>query len=207
MEKFTFQYSLVSKNPGNKVERLYSRHARNLEKVLRDARHQKFLASNANKVFIELEKELKEILPGREEFEENFKDLRYVNSPGGRMKTKYILGKIDRYFNPTDEQKIDFDKTNAEHILPQNPIKWNLEKADVRNYVNSLGNITLLDSKLNSKAGNKTPQEKIVFLGESQLRINEDLLRNYDILNWGEDSIENRQKSLCKIAYEEVWKI
>ena len=41
------------------------------------------------------------------------------------------------------ETKIDFEKVNIEHLLPQNPKKWKLTKSEIEEYVNLLGNLCI----------------------------------------------------------------
>ncbi|MFQ5586917.1 MAG: HNH endonuclease family protein [Thermodesulfobacteriota bacterium] len=86
----------------------------------------------------------------------------YKRSEQGRKLIKYTLDKIDNYFKQTDEHLIDFDRVNIEHILPQNPSKeWGLSKEDIIDYVNKLGNLTLLSKILNSKIQNGPIDKKL----------------------------------------------
>ena len=144
---------------------MYSKYARKLEDSLSTCK-EKHISSKCNTVFQKLENELVKILPLEEEFYERFMQFKYVNSTPGRIKAKYILGKINSELRQTDEYQIDFDKTSAEHILPQSPEQWGLSKDEIKSYVHLLGNITLLSSDKNSRVGNKPPNEKKAILGE-----------------------------------------
>lgn len=94
---------------------------------------------------------------------------------------------------------------NLEHILPQKPSEsWLVEfsKTDYSQYIDRLGNMTLLDSKVNRKVGNNSFQEKCTaaFI-HSKLEITKEIL-NSSI--WGVKQIEERQKKMAKAACQ-IW--
>ena len=123
-----------------------------------------------------------------------------------------------------------FDPTSIsiEHILPQNPKKWNLTKTQIRPYVNTIGNLTLIHPDMNGVMGNKTLEEKIPVLHESTVRLNEELLdmieykqvereiesenddapmiELVDIPIWNQDSIEKRTNDLLEKSLK-IWSI
>ena len=97
---------------------------------------------------------------------------------------------------------------NIEHLLPQKPDpEWNLKRADIKDYVNLIGNLTLLSKKLNSKIGNGTIPNKIDELTNSKIPITEEVVSNLirDKFIWNEEKIFARQKQLGIIAYNEIW--
>jgi hypothetical protein len=207
IEDFTFKYSVISNLPGNKVEKIYSKYAINIEKVL-SKENSKKAGIQIQKLFAELRKELNAEKPSFELFTERFADVSYKNSEQGRKLTKYILGKINDYYAKTQEQKIDFYNVNIEHILPQKPHKdWKLTKKAIKPYVNKLGNLTLVGKRINSKVQNKIIKEKIQELRRSQLPITKELVKSLESLNltWGEAEIIARQEELADLAYNKVW--
>ena len=137
-------------------------------------------------------------------FLEKFMDIEYKNYP----LVIYMLSKIDKAKGNTEETSINFTKVNIEHILPQDPSEWDLTKQDIRDYVNKLGNLTLIAKKINGTMGNKRLNQKIKIFKESKLNINKDLLKRFKLLNyaWGEHEIEDRQKELAAYAYDRVWR-
>jgi len=208
IEKFTFNYSAVCKQPGNRVERIYSRYAKNLQDIIEKNFSEKTRTSKIQTIFNELALELKEERPGIELFIESFQDLKYKNSDVGRSIIKYTLSKINNHWEITKEKKIDFLNVNIEHILPINPDKeWNLTKKDISSYIDVLGNLTLLDKNINSKAGNKTIDKKISDLQISELKINQKLLEfiAQNSNKWNKDVIFQRQKELAQLAYKTIW--
>ncbi len=207
IEKFTFQYSVISKLPGNKVERLYAHAAIKIENAVQKplAKHRK---AEVQRILAELENDLKKELPPWELFRKSFMELSYRSSKKRKI-LKYILAKIDAYYRSTDEEVINFDTVNIEHILPRNPKAWGLNKKDTKSYVDKLGNLTLLSTKINSKLQNKPLPEKMELLRKSSLPITKELVRMIEDnnLQWGEQQIIQRQEEMAKLAYEKIWKL
>lgn len=207
IEKFSFGYSVVCKMPGNKVEKIYSRFAIDIENTIRKIPDKK-VSGKVQSIFSELEKTLKNVSPSESQFKESFADLTYKRSEKGRKLIKYTLGKIDSYFKQTDEHLIDFDRVNIEHILPQNPSKkWNLSKKEIKDYVNKLGNLTLLSKVLNSKIQNSPIENKITELEKSELAITKRLVKLLKDLNceWNQAHIEQRESEFADLAYNHIW--
>ncbi len=141
---------------------------------------------------------------------EYFPELSYKNNEERRRLLKYILGKINAFYQETDEYIVNFNSVNIEHLLPQTPDKdWNLSKKDIKDYVNKLGNLTLLSEVLNSKAQNSVIPVKLEELTKSELAITKTLVKKLKRLKgeWGEKQINERQKELAEVAYNEVWNI
>ena len=207
IEKFTFQYSVVCKLPGNKVERMYSRYAQQIEQAVAGV-PAKRLPGKIQQIFASLEKELKAECPPYELFNENFADISYKNSDQSRRLIKYILNQIDKHYRPTAEYRIDFSNVNIEHVLPQNPDPaWKLTKAQIAGYVNKLGNLTLVAKKINAKVQNKPIPQKLHELRLSALPITKQLVDELEKLEgkWGESEIAARQDRMAELAYKEVW--
>jgi len=98
---------------------------------------------------------------------------------------------------------------NIEHLLPQKPGKdWGLKIAEIKQYVNKLGNLTIVDKTINSIASNKKMQEKVDILKTSSLPINKRLVEEIIANNykWDEDFVNKKQEQLAETAWEVVWK-
>jgi uncharacterized protein with ParB-like and HNH nuclease domain len=207
IEKFTFQYSVVCSLPGNRPEKIYAKYAGQIEDVCKSP-SDKGRSGKIQSIFSSLERELQAEKPSYNVFKESFADVSYRNSEKSRKLIKYILGKTDSYYRLTYESRIDFNNVNIEHILPQNPDKtWGLTKGQIKRYVNKIGNLTLVDKRINSKVQNKMVNEKLKDLEQSTLPITIELVAHLKKLNgqWGENEIDERQYVLCSIAYNNIW--
>lgn len=207
VEKFSFKYHVVCKWPSNRVEKIYARYAKAIEDTVTQ-QTPKYVSRKVQSLFSELETELRDIAPQKDYFVSQFDDIAYKYTEQSRRILKYILAKIDASFRQTKEETIDFDNVNIEHLLPQKPGKeWGLKPTEVKEYVNKLGNLTLLDKRINSIAGNKSIREKVETLSDSELPINKILIEELRTNNyhWTEDSITTRQDKLAKIAWHTVW--
>jgi hypothetical protein len=206
IERFTFQYSAVCKLPTNRVEKVYSRAAIKLEKLLDEEKG----PSAVNALFSELEKELKEYAPSEAVFMEGFHKIEYAKDDHARSFVKYVLNKINIDLNPTNEHLVNFTTVNIEHLLPQKPHPdWKLKKKDIKNYVNLLGNLTLLSSVINGAVQNFTIDKKLPELKQSQLAITRHLVAQIEAgqCAWGETQIAARHAELATRAYTRVWKL
>ena len=207
VEKFTFNYSAISQLPGNKVEKLYSKYARQIEKIIKEETEKK-IPGKIHSVFDSLSNELITERPSYELFKENFKEVAYANSEKSRQLIKYIFEEINNTYS-SGEHKIDFNTVNIEHLLPQIPCKeWKLSKKEIKDYVNKIGNLTLVHKKYNSSVGNKIVKDKISELEKSQLPITIKLIEKIKELDykWGKDQINQRQLEIADIAYNQIWK-
>ena len=208
IEKFTYQYFAICKQPGNKVEKIYSKHAREIQSAL-DNSKEKHLSSNIQKALSSLKKELTDILPSKELFVEKYQSLSYGRSTKQRTLIKYSLEEVNKLKSMKNELKIDFTNVNIEHVLPQDPKKWNLTKKQVSEYVNKIGNLTLLSVSLNSSAQNEVISNKIKDLEQSELLITKELVSQLKNNNfqWDQEAIEKRQQELAELSYSQIWNI
>jgi uncharacterized protein with ParB-like and HNH nuclease domain len=209
IERFTFQYSAVCKLPTNRIEKIYSRYALKIEDVIRQGIDNK-TSGKIQAIFQEIEKELRMEAPSEQEFKLKFMELSYKNTEEGRTIIKYVLARINASLAKTDEHRINFSSVNIEHILPRNPHKdWKLSKKEISNYVNKLGNLTLLSIKLNSQAQNVTIDKKLPELETSELAVAKDAV-NFIHENgnvWDESLIEKRHMFLADLAHGSIWSL
>jgi hypothetical protein len=208
IEKFSFNYSAVCGEPTNRIERLYSKYAIEIEETVHNTNPKK-IPGKIQQVLSKFRKELAELDPSFETFSESFQEICYKNSEQSRQLVKYILSEINN-LDEYGEYKIDFSNVNIEHLLPLNPHKdWGLSKKEIKEYVNKIGNLTLVHKKINATVGNKAIKDKIKVLGESKIPITKKLVKKLEKQHykWGEKEIEKRQEELADIAYHKVWVI
>lgn len=116
---------------------------------------------------------------------------------------RYILFTIENLSGKS--LNFETDDGTIEHILPQNPPKeWRVSVPEHKHedIVNKIGNLTLLEAKLNKRSGTKEIGEKVEIFKESQYEITNKIKTE----KWGEEEIFNRQKILAKRA-KSYWKI
>jgi uncharacterized protein with ParB-like and HNH nuclease domain len=126
---------------------------------------------------------------------------------------RYILWEYEKYLNPSfnDSDFNLFNRASVEHIFPWQPT-FNFPaygfKGEHEYYreVDKIGNLTLLESPLNEKAGNRPPQEKASIYIESKLEQTRRLgffITNHQI---DKDFIERRKEEIIKFCLNR-WKI
>ena len=201
IEKYHFAYSAVCKLSGNVVERLYFNTSKEIQEALKIPDGKKRI-QNIQRALSNFKTRLE--YPTKEFFIEKFMDIEYKNY----QMVIYILSNIEKAKGQTDEHTVNFTKVNIEHILPQDPKEWSLDKKDVKDYVNKLGNLTLISKKINGPMGNKPLKEKVKLFKDSKLNVNKELLEKFKLLKykWNEEEIEKRQREIAEYAYDVVWK-
>lgn len=210
LENFLFKYFAISNLPGNRVEKLFSKYAIELDIVCNsNNENEKDLIKQFNTMFNDFRQDLKALVPVKEYFNEKFDEVKYSSTEKARKTITYILNKYENYLNDVIEKSIDYDNVNIEHIIPQKPESWGLKRSEIKDYVHRIGNLTLISKRLNSQMGNIDLENKLPILKKSALKINKDLVDDIESNNniWDENSILDRSKKLASIAYDEVWKI
>lgn len=91
------------------------------------------------------------------------------------------------------------DIVNLEHILPQHPSSaWGYITQEIAQEVfNRLGNLTILERRLNSAIGNAGFDAKKAEYGKSAFRLTTELCK---CSTWDVDQIDQRQKELADLA-------
>ena len=209
IEKFTFQYSVVCKLPGNRVEKIYSKYAVEIDSAARNLAGDK-KTRKLNSIFSRLEAEIKNEAPSEILFLDSFSDISYKKSKEVIHLITYMLNEIDAFYKKGDEYQINPKTINIEHLLPQNPDKeWGLNKQDIKGYVNKLGNLTLLSKEINGRMENAVISKKLPLLKESEIAMTKNLVTLLEELDchWDENQIALRHQTFAEIAYKEIWKL
>ena len=204
IEKHHFVYSAICKQPGNKVEKLYSGAAKNISDIFKSK--VKNIDGSIQKILDNLINDLKKIRPNKETFVDRFMEIEYKN----KDLVYYIFSKMEKYRNPSLETKINYDEVSIEHILPQNPEPWGLNKNDIKGFVNRLGNLSLLGRRPNGGAQNSTLKDKLKLYKESAYKItNTDLVSFVEDKKnkWNEEIIKERQKEIANEAFDLIWSL
>ena len=138
-------------------------------------------------------------------FENDFSTKEFKNTTRNHKIVKYILSKIEVYQHK-NEIDPESDLFTIEHILPENADDtWgNFTFEEINRSVYRMGNLTLLERKLNREAGQKGYVEKIVLFAQSNSELTKTLPDNFN--TWNEDKLAARQRELAKYA-KAIWKI
>lgn len=67
-----------------------------------------------------------------------------------------------------------------------------------------LGNLVILENKLNKESGTKSYKDKKLIYSKSSLLTTQSIPQHYD--EWGEDEINSRQRQIAHQA-KQIWKI
>jgi uncharacterized protein with ParB-like and HNH nuclease domain len=150
-------------------------------------------------------KDFQSIYVSDSSFENDFSSKEFRNTSRNHKIIKYILSKIElyKYRNEIDSES---DTFTIEHILPESADEsWGeFSFEEINRSVYRIGNLTLLETKLNREAQQKTYTEKVKFFEQSNCELTKSLTEKY--LTWNEDKLVSRQKELAKAA-KGIWKI
>mgnify|MGYP006137404587 CR=1 FL=1 len=194
VEKFLFRYNAICTLPSNKVERLFSRVSRDLQNL--EFANERELVEGRDKIFNHFRDTLRDLNPLEELFIEKFTQIKYKTSPTQKNLIRRIFSIINKRIGTGE---ITFE-TNIEHILPQKPQTWGLTKQDVAEYVDNIGNLTMIQKQMNSKMGNKPFGDKFPILMSSEIKLNGMLKQHLDDGLWTHNSIGNRANELAEIV-------
>jgi hypothetical protein len=164
----------------------------------RDLYNAKDLASKASCLAEFRKAKLAPKRPSLVEFEPGFLELKLSTQyPKQRNLIRYILLKI--YQAKTIGLPIDPELATVEHLVPQSASKSaNLTQESVA----SIGNLILVDKKLNEKLADKDFAEKVKILNAAKVWVDPVILKSK---TWGTAEIEQRSKLLAETAYKSVW--
>ncbi len=118
--------------------------------------------------------------------------------PANHKIARYILLKIEDYISGEEQAKLEWNRLTLEHILAEK-----LDWEDREEYLERLGNLTLLSNKMNSDASNKPFKDKRqkIYKNEKRITITSDLTK-YSIFSASE--IISRQKDFAQLAVK-IW--
>lgn len=140
---------------------------------------------------------LDKLIPGDDQFKAAF--ARYGVMPGSRV--KYILGMIERVESELakrDTSALDWSSRGVtiEHIHPKS-LPAQLGQGAAATLVDTLGNLTLLEKRLNKGLGSKLPPEKAAVYAESAFTMTRQL---NGLDEWTPDAVERRTDRLARLA-------
>ena len=137
-------------------------------------------------------------LPAFEEFDPNFRSLRYSKAfTKQKPLVRYILQRLYEHNSPG--LALDGEKVTIEHISPENS-KSASKLSDET--IASIGNLILVTKELNEKLGNKPFLEKQAILNASGIWVDPVLKTSTE---WGAKQIEERAAAMSVQSFQEIW--
>lgn len=138
-------------------------------------------------------------------FESDFANADFKNTTRNHKILKYILTRIEEYKFKNDISP-ESDLYSIEHILPESADEtWgDFNINEINRSVYRIGNLTLLEKKLNQEGGNFVYNQKKPLYRKSNSQLTKSIPETYD--SWNEDKLAARQKELAKDA-KSIWRI
>ena len=131
-----------------------------------------------------------------EKFKLAFTDSEF--KPVNRKAARYTLLKLEEFITGKKQAPLDWNSLTLEHILAEK-LDWNGRDE----YLERLGNLTLLSFLMNQEAAKKPfkDKKKDVYKKEKRIQITKNLMK---LKNFTKNTIVSRQKELAKNAVE-IW--
>jgi hypothetical protein len=154
---------------------------------------------------LRLKKSIENIVPTDEQFKRSFE----IASVSKNYIARYYLTEIEKSYRGTSELGPiqNPEKVNLEHILPVNPSNLNdwpgFNEEIHKTYYKRIGNLTLLDKKMNSREGNSNFNVKREVYKDSEVFITGSLK---ECKQWTTKEINKRQKEFAEKAIK-IWSL
>jgi len=191
IEKFHFAFTAVtSSRSSGGISGMYSAFARRL-----------FACTDSNSAALEISAlvdKLRDRRPSIDEFVVAFREIGFTKN---NTKQKGLVRYILQGFAEHEQFRfsVDRDELTIEHVAPQALIgtgEWNDE------VVGQLGNLFLLDPKMNGRLDNKSFQDKMALLAEAKCS----LPKSIDaIAAWTPEAVREHTSEMALVAYNEIW--
>lgn len=183
LENFHFAYNAICSGKANRLEKIYSTFAINFRKAT--------TKTEANTIIQnKLIDPLNQLFPTFEDFYKKFITLTYSkkDSPSN-IKTKYVINKLNCYLSG---KEIFEDDGSVEHLVSESEGEYSL----------GIGNLILLEQKLNSDAGQKTYVEKKEIYKKSNYAWIKDFCIKHP--TWDLTMINNRAVDMAELYYSKI---
>lgn len=193
IEKFHFLFTAVtSSRSSGGISAMYSSFGRKLFEAP--------TSQEAAMEIAELVGKLRDRRPSLDEFKVAFKEISYTSSNSKQKNlVRYILRNISQHLGY--KYPVDFDDLTIEHLHPQ--AKSGVDDWTEHN-VGQLGNLLLLDQKMNEAVGVKTLTEKANMLIQLGYVLPAAIAQ---ASKWGPVESVAYTEDLATVSYNEIWKI
>ncbi|MGB1284241.1 MAG: DUF262 domain-containing protein [Polaribacter sp.] len=184
----SFRYNIIGGLNPNEQETVYNKIAVNI------STSKSFNISDFQRVYV-----------SDTNFENDFKTKQFRRSTRNHKIVKYVYSKIENY-NYRNDINSESDIYTIEHILPESADEsWgDFNDEEINRSIYRLGNLTLLEEKLNRDANNLNYEAKKEVFIKSNCNITRTITAEYD--TWDETKIYARQTVLANMA-KSIWRI
>ena len=184
IENIFFRFMVCSKEIPYELEKLFAEYSKKIQ-------------NNEIDTLNELVRNIKQFCPDDKTFELDFSTL-----VAGRSIATYILNKLENYIRGKKEPiNSNASKVTIEHIMPKTlGHGWGYVGRYQKDYLNRLGNLTLLSKALN-KGNQGFTRKKNKFYKESDVNLTKALV---GYTRWNKATIVQRQKEMASKAIS-VW--
>lgn len=184
----SFRYNIIGGLNPNEQEEVYNKMA------IEIVESKKFEIENLFQIYV-----------NDENFVNDFTNKQFKNTSRNHKIVKYILSKIELY-KYKHELNYESDLCTVEHILPEskNEIWTDFTDEEINRSKYRLGNLTLLESKLNKEADRNIYELKKEVYNKSSINLCNKIAEEFN--SWSEENIILRQKELAKDA-KAIWRI
>lgn len=185
LEGFHFVYNAVLSRKSNVLDSPYASFARKLRVCQ--------TKEQANGCIEKLKDKLDKFYPSYNDFKNKFIQLKYSKQDGpDNMKVKYIINKMHCYFS-NGKEEVFSNNGSIEHVLPES-------SGDI---ALNIGNLILLEIKLNSNAGQMSyADKKNMYYLESNYNWVKDFVEEH--VSWTEEDINIRAENMAYIYYHKI---
>ena len=185
LENFHFAYNAILANRTNRLEKIYSSFAIALRKASTKVAARDIIQN-------ELIAPLDELFPTSENFSAKFVALSFTKKDkASNVKTKYAINKLNSFYSETE---VFSDDGSIEHIISER------EGGDALN----IGNLILLEGKLNDEAGHKDYSDKCAAYAKSNYAWVKNFIAKHR--QWDSSMITQRAIELSKVYYSQILK-
>lgn len=186
------RHSLIANlNPSVLEDTLYM-----TARMIRDLKENK---RNSSTILAKAKAKLKEINPKRTQIRQGLADVHLT-----KKQAQYVLAEIANKLQ-SNTKAVAMAKTSIEHIFPEHAKKDDWTDYEALNpLVWHIGNLTLLEPKINKEIGNKPFEDKLTRYTDSEIEMTKAVATKYT--EWSSENVMKRAASLAKFI-DQIWQI
>lgn len=215
LEDFHFINNVICKKANNEIERFYAEKCKEVE-----------LLKNINSKHIDaIISGLRERKEKYDTFADNFSEISYDQGEYYFKVIYYIFDRLNNYKRKGGDRiniyntdiRVTKKNYNIDHLNPKNSRDslYDISNDDDKEYINNIGNLIVISSHSNSRAGNMPISEKVGEIYKKyslKLSTVQEFISAFKSSNWNTKekifkSIDKRATDLTELAYKKIWVI